>query len=521
MRNVLHSCIGSRNPVKKQTQRNLAASVLYQLTSAVCSLILPRYTLLYFGSDVNGILQSVSQMLTYTVIMEFGIGGLITASFYKPLADGDHEAVSDIFNNAKRFFNRISFVYIGLAVLIAVFAKAIIKTDFDFWYVGSLAAILGINYYFTYYFALAHRLLLRADQKIRVIQGTQSITLILNAAVCIAAMRLGAGIHTVKGISMLIFLINPAVFWIYVKKHYSISQSVYDKNRVLPRKRDGMIHHIAFFIHTNTDIVLISVLMGTKEVSVYSVYHSVMYVVESFFTTISDSVSAAFGNLIAKGERDRLHSSFELYQMCNTAAAAFVCIAEAVLIIPFVRVYTQGITDVNYIRPAFAYLIILAQWFYCIRIPYSNIINAAGHYRQTKPGAFMEAALNVGISIIAATQYGLCGVALGTAVAMAARAIYMAWYLSKNILYRKLRLFVRDMVLDMLFGAAFIILFNNLFYISADSLLVWAAYAAAVSISIILAVVVFHSIRNRSTVVSFIKKYIRYRNEHKNNYFGG
>lgn len=496
---------GGKHSVKKQTQLNIAASVLYQLTAAVCSLILPRYMLLYFGSDVNGILQSVSQMLTYTVIMEFGIGGLITASFYKPLAKGDREAVSDIFNNAKRFFNRISFAYIGLAVCIAVFAKAVIKTGFDFGYVSTLAAILGINYYFTYYFALAHKLLLRADQKIRIIQGVQSITLILNAVVCIAAMQLGAGIHVVKGVSTLVFLINPLVFGVYVKKRYPISKSVYDKNRSLPRKRDGMLHHIAFFIHMNTDIVLISVILGTKEVSVYSVYHSVMYVIESFFTTISDSVAATFGNLIAKGEKDRLQSSFELYQTINTAAAAFVCIAETVLILPFVSVYTKGVTDVSYIRPAFAYMMILAQWFYCVRIPYNTVINAAGHYRQTKPGAFMEAALNVVISIIAAVKFGLLGVAIGTAAAMAARAVYMAWYLSKNILYRKTKRFIRDMVLDLLFGTAFIILLNNLFYISADNLFVWALYAAAVSIIILLAVAVFHSIRNRETVAAAIK----------------
>lgn len=71
--------------IVRQTAANIAASVIYQITAAVCSLILPRYILLSFGSDVNGILQSVSQLLNYTVIMECGIGGLIMAAFYKPL----------------------------------------------------------------------------------------------------------------------------------------------------------------------------------------------------------------------------------------------------------------------------------------------------------------------------------------------------------------------------------------------------------------------------------------------------
>lgn len=505
MKDILRKHNNNEAGIKKQTQANIAVAVLYQLIAAGCSLILPRYILLYFGSDVNGMLQSISQLLTYTMIMEFGIGGLITASFYKPLADDDPEAVSDIFNNAKKFFNKISFAYVGLAVLLAVGAKAVIKTDFDFWYVCSMVIILGANYYFTYYFALAHRLLLRADQKIRIIQGVQSITLVLNAIVCVTAIKLGAGIHTVKAISALVFLINPVVFRIYVKKHYSISTSIYDKDRVLPRKRDGMVHHIAFFIHMNTDIVLLSIFSGTKEVSVYSVYNSVIYAIESFFTTISDSVSAALGNLIAKEKKDTLRTFFESYQTVNTAAATFVCIAEAILIIPFVNVYTKGITDVNYIRPAFAYIMIAAQWFYCVRTPYNNIINAAGHYRETKRGAYIEVILNMSISIIAVRRFGMTGVALGTLAAMATRTVYMAWYLSKNILHRKLKLFVKDMLLNIGLGLILIYILSNIITISFDNLLLWAVYAAVISIIIMFAVIVFNLVINRTIIVAIIK----------------
>lgn len=490
--------------IKRQTKANIAAAVIYQLTAAVCSLILPRFVLLYFGSDVNGMLQSISQLLTYTMIMEFGIGGLVTASFYKPLAMNDREAVSDIFNNAKSYFNKVSFAYVVLVALLAVGAKAVIKTDFDFWYVSLMVLILGANYYFSYYFAIAHRLLIRADQKIRIIQGVQSITLILNAVICVAAIKLGVGIHGVKAISALVFLINPLVFRLYVKRNYNIGSSIFDKDRDLPRKRDGMVHHIAFFIHMNTDIVLLSIFSGTKEVSVYSVYNSVIYAIENFFATISESICAALGNLIAKDEKDTLKSSFELYRTVNTAAASFVCIAEAVLIIPFVSIYTKGVTDVHYIRPAFAYIMIAAQWFYCVRLPYNNIINAAGHYRQTKIGAYIEVILNMSISIATVSRLGLVGVALGTLIAMAARTVYMAWYLSKNILYRGLGLFAKDILLNFGFSLTITCVLINIFRISADSLVLWAAYAALICVIIIPSILVFNLIVNRKTAVAII-----------------
>ena len=491
--------------MKSQTKSNIAVSILYQLTAAVCSLILPRYILMTFGSDVNGVLQSIGQLLNYTVLMECGVGGLITASFYKPLADGDREYVSDIFNNARTFFNRISYVYIALTVILAFTVKLYIHTEFDFGYVCTLVIILGTGYYFSYYFAMAQRLLMKADQKLRIVQATQSITLICNTVVCIMAIKLGAGIHVVKILSALVLLANPIVFRIYVKRHYDIRKTLYEKNRSFPRKSDGMVHHIAFFIHMNTDIVLISAVCGTKEVSVYSVYNSVICAIENFFTAVSESVSAALGSLIAKEQQDGLKASFEFYQIVNTAAATFVCAEEAIMILPFVKMYTSGVTDAHYIRPLFAYLMIAAQWFFCIRLPYNNIINSAGHYRQTKLGAYLEVIFNIGISVPAVFRFGIVGAAFGTLVAMAIRAAYMAWYLSQNLLYRKVRYFVRDIGLNLLLAVAVVWAASRI-SIPSDSPIRWILYASGIGIGIVAILVLFNLAVYRTTVFSALKK---------------
>lgn len=104
----------TKNSLGRQTRANLAVSVLYQIVAAACSLILPRFILRAFGSEVNGLMQSINQLLSYTMLMECGVGGQILASFYKPLADKDEKAVSDVFHYSRRFFNKISYVYMAL-----------------------------------------------------------------------------------------------------------------------------------------------------------------------------------------------------------------------------------------------------------------------------------------------------------------------------------------------------------------------------------------------------------------------
>ena len=102
-------------------------------------------------------------------------------------------------------------------------------------------------------------------------------------------------------------------------------------------------------------------------------------------------------------------------------------------------VYTYGINDANYIVPVFALILTIAQWLYCARLPYHIMIKAAGHYRETQNSAFIEAGLNVLISITTVYVWGIVGVALGTAVAMLYRSVYYWIYLRKNILVRPLK----------------------------------------------------------------------------------
>ena len=94
----------------------------------------------------------------------------------------------------------------------------------------------------------------------------------------------------------------------------------------------------------------------------------------------------------------------------------FTC--AAMLIVPFVLVYTQGIVDVDYNQPLLGYIMCLAYWINIIRLPYQNVMETAGHFMQTKKMAIIEAVLNVGISCILVMMFGIVGVAVGTVIAM-------------------------------------------------------------------------------------------------------
>ena len=230
------------------TKLNVGVSVLHQLFTAVCGLLSARILLHSFGSENNGLMQSIGQILGYTVLLEGGIGGVMRAALYKPLADGDSERIADIFQNGKSFFRRLSIIFILFVVVLGVSMKSAIATDFDRIYVFSMVLILGANTYFNYYSAIAHRLLLTSDQKLYIIQLVQILSTGANLVICVISVRLGAGIHIVKLLSVATALFGSVFFRCYVRRHYPIAKCSYDKDYKLPQRRDGVIHHMAYFI---------------------------------------------------------------------------------------------------------------------------------------------------------------------------------------------------------------------------------------------------------------------------------
>ena len=187
--------------------------------------------------------------------------------------------------------------------------------------------------------------------------------------------------------------------------------------------------------------------------------------------------------MITKGEKENLKESFKIYETFYYTLTTIVFACTIVLIVPFVKFYTMGITDANYIRPAFGVLIVLAEFMHSIRLPYSTLTLAAGHFKETKKGAWYEAIINIVISVVFVIKYGLVGVAIGTLVAMFIRTIEFMLHASKNILSRKITYALKRLLVIAL-QVICIVFINKLLFDSAEvvSYLTWFYYAIKVGL---------------------------------------
>ncbi|NLB35782.1 MAG: sugar isomerase, partial [Clostridiales bacterium] len=237
---------------------------------------------------------------------------------------------------------------------------------------------------------------------------------------------------------------------------------------------------IAFFLHKNTDIVILTLFENIMEVSVYSVYYSIVSGVENLTITFSLGLEAAFGNMIARNEKQALKKNFHMFEFTAFSITTVLFTSTALLILPFVCVYTKGLTDVNYLRPNFAYILVAAEALYCIRMPYNSVVLAAGHYRQTRNGAFAEALINIALSIILVNFFGIIGVAIGTFCAMLFRTVQYAVYLSSNIIEGCLKSFIKHIIITVGEIAAIILIVKALPFGEINSYAQWVVFAMVV-----------------------------------------
>lgn len=491
----------------KKALLNTATGVLYEVITIICGLILPRLVLSYFGSEYNGITSSISQFLSAIALMKAGIGGVTRAALYKPLANQDTEQISSIVKTTERFMRKIACVFLGLVAVFACLYPLMVTEDFEWFFSFSLILILSISTFAQYFWGLTYQMLLQADQRQCVIYLVQIGTTVLNTIVAACLIVNGFSIHVVKLASAVVFLANPLVINAYAHRKYQINNKAKPDNNLIRQRWDAFGQQVAFFVHSNTDLVVLTMFSNLYEVSVYTVYNYALRAIRQVVVMAVTGFDAAFGNMYAKKETALLKKNLKIYELIVFSLVSVIYAVAAVMIVPYALLYTLGIHDVDYNRPLFAAFVVAAGAFSCFRIPYKTITDAVGHFKQTRNGALMEAGLNIVISVIGVMWFGLIGVAFGTFVATVFRSVQYAVYLSRNIIHRSLWHFVKHVILCCLTVMA-VYVFSEYFIIRQMEITVisWVFSAVAVTLMAILVTVVVNLIFYRTEFFELFRK---------------
>lgn len=457
----------------KITLLNIISSFLLQIVSIISSFIVPRIILLCFGSSINGLVGSISQFLSYIALVEGGITGVIAANLYKPLVQNDTEKLNSILVTAQSFYRKIALVFIIYSFVIAFLYPVMVNTGYDYWYVVILTIVLSFGLLLEYAFSLTLTTLLNADKKVYIISFTKIILTIGNIALIYLITKIYPDIIILKLASSLLFVLQPVIYILYVKHHYKINWKIPQDNNLIKERWNGFAINLAAFIHNSTDITIITFFCDLKTVSVYSIYFLIVSKIEVVVHSIVSGIEPTIGQAYAKNDLEELNQKMDLFEYIIFILVGLLFSITGLLITPFVMLYTKGVSDAEYYQPLLGALLAIAEALYLVRYPHVSLSYSANKFKEITKPAYIEAGINIIVSLILVNFLGVAGVAVGTIVAMLYRNIFQIYFTKKLIPNRKQSIFYKKFFIIIIISVIGILISNIVFPFTNFTIKLW------------------------------------------------
>ena len=487
---------------------NSISPLIYQVSTIICGFVLPRLILGYYGTEVNGLVNSITQFLAIISFLELGVGAVVQSSLYKPLADKDNITVSKVITSADNFFRRLGYILAIYVVVMLFYYPYLVKQSFSFMFTATLIAAISIRSFAQYFFGIVNRLLLLADQKAYIQYIAQTVAVIANTVGCYILIAFDCSVQVVYSLTSLIFFLQPLAIHMYIKRYYALDRQIHYDVEPIKQKWNGVAQHIAAVILSCSDSIVLTTFSTLVNISIYTVYYLPMSGARLMIMSMISGIEALIGNLWAKQDLEELRKVFAWTEWSIHTGTTLIFTLTAILIVPFVQVYTHGVNDANYMQPLFGVLLVAANSGHCLRLPYNIMILAAGHYKQTQHNYIIAAVMNIVISIIGVKQFGLIGVALGTLAAMIYQTVWMAWYNSKNFIQWPMKNFFKQIGVDAV-SALGIFVVGSCFSLSTIGYVSWVILAIKVTACGIIVGAIVNYVFYREYMLKIVQKVVR------------
>lgn len=493
----------------KRYLKNTIAAALLQIVTIVSGLVIPIIILQTYGSTLNGLMNSIKQFINYLTLVEAGLSTVSIAALYKPISNNNIDEVNGVVSATRVFYNKTGIIFSSLVVLTSMIYPYFLNSQVNNIYTMCMVLVIGLSGTMEYFIIGKYRVLLTADQRGYVITNAQTFGIIMNTMATIILVKMNYGLIAVQFISGIIYLMRAILIKIYVHRNYkNINFKATPNNESLSQRWDALVHQIAAMVVFNTDILLLTIFATLPEVSVYTIYRIIFTAISSLISIFNNGIGPALGNMLNEGS-GRFKKVYMVFENVHYMLLAFVYSVTFILYIPFLKIYTSGITDANYIRPTVMVLFVVAEVMNQIRIPANTLVNVKGLFKETKNRAALEAVINLVISLLLVRQFGIVGVLIGTICSYVYRTFDFIIYTSRKILKRSCWVSIRIIVTNVAISGLAISICKKIFFINASTYLQWIIYAVQVCVIIGIILIGGNYILNRENFLDIYKIFVR------------
>lgn len=418
----------------KRVIKNTMWEMGYYFATILLGFLAPRYIIFYYGSEVNGLFSTITQILNIVLLLQAGATTAAIYSLYRPIAENDLENICKNVAYAETFFKRISYIFFVLMVIVAVTVPFFINTKIERNLMIIAFLVMGMKCFVDLYFTAKFRIVFTAYQEKFYISIATLIEQIIYYTLVFTTIFM-RGSFLLIYLSLLIGCMVKVglLIRVFKKKHPYIDTKQYkNSGGHIYHRGYALANEVSHSVVNSSTTVIMSILYGLEETSVYSVYILVSQALNLIGTAIYSSFAPSFGDMIAGKNKASSSKVFLLFQYIYTMFNTILMMCVLFLIIPFIKIYISESSDINYINISLANMLALCGLFSAYRIPYNVLVSSCGYFKETWLQPVVTAVVCVMISFFLGMN-DYTWIITGTIIFYIANFVYQHFRLKKMV----------------------------------------------------------------------------------------
>ena len=328
----------------------------------------------------------------------------------------------------KKIYNIIAIIVTAVGICFIPFLKYIVNTDsqIDHLYIYYLIALSNtvISYLFVY-----KSNMISADQKSYLVNKIQLWVNFSKTVIQMICVIIFKNYTIYASLDVLATLVNNLVISHFADKLYPFINNKnieplksLSKKSIYTNLKSVFLYKFSASIMSGTDSIIMSSIVGTAVVGMYTNYLTITSQITSFVQIVFSSFTASIGNLVIEDRDQKNYQVFRVMQMVSHIMSGVIAVCLLSLVNEFIVLWLGPEFNMGELMA----VAITANTYFTISLqPIWSYREATGLYNKTKYVMVVTALLNIVLSIIMGIVMGAPGIIFATVIS---RILTYFWY---------------------------------------------------------------------------------------------
>ncbi|MCL2252983.1 MAG: hypothetical protein FWC09_00930 [Lachnospiraceae bacterium] len=413
---------------------NSACTAIMQISVILCGFILNRIILTSYSAETSGFIMSIIQYSSYFVMLTGGIAGAVIFALYAPLADNDHVAVNGILTKARQVFFYAGLIVLPINLLIAFIYPIFIDADISAWSMRLIILVMSIFVFTEMVIIPCYNTLFTADQRTYFYSLISAFSYIIQLlTVYLISKTDGSAIFVCISYLSASLIRSIAVIWYVRYKYPKINYKGIPLSGWMRLQKYVLYIQIIGLLQTTLPLIFTTLYTDLATVRVFATYNLIVMGVMSVLSIFVTNITPAFGDVIARNEKQVLTGAYHKYEITFFAFTALVGSAAVLAITDVIRLYTQGIEKAGFENAEIGLLFILNIVLISLQVPQTSILQAKGMYKEMRTPATVHILIFILPAVILAPSLGMEGILIASVIGNIYRSVRLVFFLPSII----------------------------------------------------------------------------------------